>query len=69
MIKVWVLSAIMGNGFVIMPVVDEAACFMLMKNIHSIATKPSCNEIELFVVSSNLAPEMAPKPIPKPKRG
>ena len=69
MTKMWVLSAILGNGFGIMPVIDEAACYTLMENLHPVVTKPSCNEIELFIAGSSLAPEMAPKPISKPKRG
>ena len=67
MIKVWVLSAMMGNGFSIMPMVSEDACYLLMKNLHYVATKPSCEEIELFAAGSKLAPEMAPKPKNKPK--
>jgi len=63
MIKMWVLSAIMGNGFAIMPVIDETACYTLMENLHPVVTKPSCDEIELFIPSSIFAPEMAPKPI------
>ena len=65
MIKVWVLSAIMGNGFGIMPLKDETTCHLLMSSLHSIVTKPSCNEIELFIAGSIFAPEMAPKPIPR----
>ncbi len=67
MIKVWVLSAILGNGFGMMPMVSENACYILMQNLHSIVTKPSCDEIELFVEGSKPAPEMAPMPKKKPK--
>lgn len=66
MLKVWVLSAIMGNGFSMMPVVDETACYTLMKNLHSTVTKPECSYINLFIESSIYAPEIAPIPKEKP---
>lgn len=66
MLKIWILSAMIGNGFGIMPLKDETTCRLLMSGLHSIASKPSCIEIEIFVPSSIYAPEMAPIPRKKP---
>ena len=67
MYKVWILSAMMGNGFGIMPLKDETTCRLLMSSLHSIASKPSCIQIEIFRKGSIYAPEMTPIPKEKPK--
>jgi len=70
MIKVFILTAHLTGGFSMMPFDSEASCQAAMDLLPStIVAEAECYPIEMLEPSNLFAPEMAPIPKPKPKRG
>ncbi len=72
MIEIYILIAKMFvGGFATMPQVNLEACETAMNGLPlAIVQSAECYPIEMIAHSgSRYAPEMAPRPVPKPKPG
>ncbi len=70
MIKVFILTAHLANGFSMIPFPDEGSCLRAAASLPiQIVNRTECYPMEMIIASgSRYAPEMSPLPPRKPGR-